>query len=81
MWGLPVVLLLALACRRLAAGSRKGATRACAAGIGAVIVLESAWMALAGALGDQPNVLMVVFGVVLAIAGVMVSSVYWRAVR
>jgi hypothetical protein len=52
-----------------------------AAGIGAVIVLESAWMALAGALDDQPNVLMVVFGVVLAIAGVRVSSVYWRAVR
>lgn len=80
VWGIPVVLLLALACRRFAASSRKGAARACAAGVGAVIVLEAAWMAATG-IWMEPSVSLVVLGVALSFGGVLVGSLYWRSVR
>jgi hypothetical protein len=81
VWGIPVIVLLALGYRRMAAASRKVAARACAAGIGAVIVLESGWMAVAGALMGPPNVLMIGFGAALGLAGALVGAVYWRSVR
>lgn len=81
VWMIPAIVLLTVLFRRMVAASRKQAARACAAGIGAVIVVAASALAISGLLREQPSVTMVAVGVGGAVCGFYVGTVYWRSVR